>query len=61
MYGSDTATVTLTAESRLRDLERPRTKRYTDADQQSRYHGDKGLEYIPSMQDKQIILSRAPE
>jgi len=59
--GGETATVTLTAESRLRDLERPRTKRYTDADQQSRYPGDKGLEYVPSMQDKQIIWGRAPE
>ncbi len=57
----ETATVTLTAESRLRDLERPRTKRYTDADQQSRFPGDKGLEYVPSMQDKQIIWGRAPE
>ena len=59
--GGDTATITLTAESRLRDLERVRTRRYTDADQQSRYPGDKGLEYVPSMQDKKIVWGRAPE
>ena len=59
--GGDTATITLTAESRLRDLERSRTRRYTDADQQSRFPGDKGLEYVPSMQDKQIVWGRAPE
>lgn len=59
--GGDTATVTLTAESRLRDLERVRTRRYTDADQQSRFPGDKGLEYVPSLQDKQIVWGRAPE
>jgi len=57
----DTATVTLTAESRLRDLERTRTRRYTDADQQGRFPGDKGLEYVPSLQDKQIVWGRAPE
>lgn len=57
----DTASVTLTAESRLRDLERVRTRRYTDADQQSRFPGDKGFEYVPSLQDKQIIWGRAPE
>ena len=55
------STVTLTAESRLRDLERVRTRRYTDADQQSRFPGDKGLEYVPSLQDKQLIWGRAPE
>ena len=59
--GGDTATITLTAESRLRDLERVRTRRYTDADQQSRFPGDKGLEYVPSLQDKQIVWGRAPE
>lgn len=59
--GGETATITLTAESRLRDLERRRTKRYTNADQQSRYPGDKGLEYVPSLQDKEIIWGRAPE
>jgi len=39
----------------------PDTRRYTDADQQSRFPGDKGLEYVPSMQDKQIVWGRIPE
>ncbi len=56
--GGDTASITVTAESRLRDLERLRTRRYTDAEQQGRYPGDKGLEYVPSLQDKQIVWGR---
>lgn len=60
MDGGDTATITINAENDIRDLERPRTRRYTDADQQSRFPGDKGLEYVPSMQDKQLIWGRAP-
>lgn len=57
--GRETATVTLTAENRLRDLERVRTRRYTDADQQARYPGDRGLEYVPALQDKKIVWGRA--
>lgn len=57
----DTATITLTAENRLRDLERTRTRRYTDAEQQRRFPGDKGLEYVPSLQDKEILWGRAAE
>lgn len=57
----DTATITLNSETRFRDLERPRTKRYTDAEQQKRYPGDKGLEYVPSMQDKEITLGAPKE
>ena len=59
--GGETATITITAESRLRDLERSRIRRYTDSDQQSRFPGDKGLEYVPSLQDKRLVWGRAPE
>lgn len=42
----ETATFTLTVESRLADLERPRIRRYTSADQQLIYPDDRGLEYV---------------
>lgn len=56
--GADTATITITYESRLIDLERPRERRYTANDQALDYPGDKGFDYIPSLQDKQIVWGR---
>jgi len=44
--------ITLTAENRLIDLERPRVRRYTHRDQIKRFTGDKGLIYINSLQSK---------
>lgn len=43
--------VTITYENRLRDLERVRELRYTDASQQEIFPGDVGFEYVPSLQD----------
>jgi hypothetical protein len=51
---AETCTVSMTAESRLIDLERPRVRRYTKADQQQVYSTDKGFNYVPSLQDKKI-------
>jgi hypothetical protein len=45
----ETATFTLTLESRLADLERPRVRRYTNADQQAEYPGDRGFEFVESV------------
>lgn len=44
-----TATYLLTMESRLVDLERPRIRRYTNADQQQMYPGDRGFEFVESV------------
>lgn len=52
--GDDTATVSITAENRLVDLERPRIRRYTHEDQQLRDPGDLGFEYVASLQDASI-------
>lgn len=52
--GGETATVRLSGESRLIDLNRPRARRYTHEDQQIDYPGDLGLEYVAGLQDKQI-------
>ncbi len=48
--------VTLTCESRLVDLERAEVRRYTDADQQGEYPGDRFFEYVPALQDAEITL-----
>lgn len=54
----ETATLYLSAESRLIDLERPRERRFTDQDQKSLYPSDKGLEFVAGLQDKKINWGR---
>lgn len=52
----DTATINLTAESRLVDLQRTRERRYTDEDQRSgSYTADLGLQYVAGLQDKELM------
>lgn len=51
----DKASITVVAESRLVDLQRPRERRYTDEDQQNLFAGDLGLEFIAGLQDKEIL------
>lgn len=52
--GEDYSTITVTAESILVDLEIPRVRRYTDADQQSEYPGDRGFEFVTAIQDNEV-------
>lgn len=52
--GGDTANISLSAESRLIDLERARISRYTDNDQQNKFAGDTALRYVSSLQEKEI-------
>jgi len=54
----DTAGITLTAESRLTDWERPRVRRYTHEDQIVEYPGDLGLEFVPQMVEKTLVWGR---
>ncbi|AOZ06763.1 hypothetical protein [Cupriavidus malaysiensis] len=54
----DTATITLSAESRMVTWDRPRTRRYNNEDQQSRYPGDRGFEYVAQMVEKSLIWGR---
>ncbi|WP_417844845.1 phage head spike fiber domain-containing protein [Thalassospira sp.] len=44
----------LTAENALVDLERARTRRYTDQDQKAEYSGDLGFEFVPRLQEMEI-------
>ena len=52
----ETATISLTVESRLVDWERRRVRRYNNADQQVAFSGDKGFEFVPRMVEKELIL-----
>ncbi len=56
--GGPTALITLAAESRLRDLERPRTRRYTNEDQLAEFAGDLGFAFVTSLQDAEITWNR---
>lgn len=54
----DTATITVTAESRMVTWDRPRIRRYNNEDQQSRYPGDRGFEYVAQMVSKDLLWGR---
>lgn len=51
--------VSISYESRLIDLQRSRESRYTNEDQQRQFPGDRGMEFVPSLQDKVINWGRA--
>lgn len=52
--GAD-AQISVTAESKLIDLERSRARRYTSEDQKIDYPNDKGLDFIAGLQDKTVV------
>ena len=54
----ETATISVTAENVLIKLERPVVRRFTNEDQKSRFPLDRGLEYVASLQDKEIFWGR---
>ena len=49
--GAEFATISITAENRLADLERPRSRRYTTEDQKLTDPTDQGFDYVPTLQD----------
>jgi hypothetical protein len=51
----ETATIMVTAESRLADWDRPRVRRFNHQDQITEYIGDLGFEYVEQMVEKEII------
>lgn len=53
-FGPETCNISLDVESRMIDLERPRIRRYTDNDQQSRYPGDLAFEFVTRLQDESL-------
>lgn len=54
----ETATVSMTVENRLVDLERARVRRYTDADQQAEYPGDLAFQFVAGLVEKEITWGR---
>ena len=50
----ESSTLTFTVENKLVTLERPIDRRYTDQDQQNLFIGDKGCEFVTSLQDKSV-------
>lgn len=59
--GGETSTVELNVENKLIDLERVRVARYTDGYQKSLYPNDKGLQFVESLQDREIVWGRKVE
>jgi hypothetical protein len=57
--GGETSTITLTAENKLIDLDRARTRRYTTEDQQIDDPTDLGFEFVPSLQDATVVWGRS--
>jgi len=55
----ETATVSITYESRLIDLQRPRETRYTDQEQKREYVGDLGCEFVPAMKEITLTWGRS--
>ena len=51
----ETLAVQLTVESRFAAWDRPQERRYNNADQISRYPGDRGLEFVEQAVEKQIF------
>ena len=55
----ETGSIALVVESRLADWERPRVRRFNDADQQQRYPGDRGLAFAEQMAAREIVWPAA--
>lgn len=51
---TETATITISVENRLVDMNRQRGGRYTDQDQRARYPNDGSLKYVHFLQDSRI-------
>jgi|DEB19_MinimDraft_3_1074340.scaffolds.fasta_scaffold00464_9 hypothetical protein len=55
---SDSATITLTIENEFADWDKPRIRRYNDADQKSRYPNDNFFKFAEQSADKQLIWGK---
>jgi len=56
--GVENSDVELLVENKLIDLERQRVARYTSAYQKTRFPGDLGLDFVESLQDKNVVWGR---
>ncbi|KKM65703.1 hypothetical protein LCGC14_1488610 [marine sediment metagenome] len=51
----DTATVSVVAESQMRALTRPSTRKWTSMDQKAIWPSDKGFDEVPQIQDDPVV------
>lgn len=56
--GAETSTIVMSVENQLIDLKRADDLRYTDAAQKALYPGDRGLEFVAALQDRELIWGR---
>ena len=56
---ADSANISVAVENVLVKLERPVIRRFTNEDQKSRFPNDRGLEYVASLQDKEVFWGKA--
>lgn len=54
----DTASIEVSVESALADLEEPREWRFTHQEQQALFPDDLGLEFVPALQGKQLVWEK---
>lgn len=59
LEAGDTSTLTMRCENLLIDLQRVKSRRYTDEDQKAMFPNDKGLEFVVQLQDREIIWGAA--
>jgi len=53
--GADSAVINVKVESRVVSFKRPNVRRYNNADQQTRYPGDRFFEYVEAMAEKPLV------
>jgi len=53
-----TSEISVAAENKLVDLKKAKVGRYTPEDQKRRYPDDKGLDFVPATQDRELIWGR---
>ena len=58
---SDGSTITIDAENRLIDLDRPSNFRYTKESQNFLHSGDTGFNRVASLQDKEIVWGKSSD
>jgi hypothetical protein len=56
--GAETATITLTAENRLVDLQRPRQRNFTHQDQITEFPSDTGFTFVPLLQQLNLVWGK---
>lgn len=57
--GPETSAIDLKVESRLIELNKPRSRRYTTSNQQARFAGDKGFDFVEDLQQKKFAWGRS--